>query len=101
MPACGSRVVKGYAATSGVARVSRVEQPALAGVGGADDDDLPGPLLGNLVAGRPTLLGMLLGVLDFLPQLAHLRLEIGLHFLAGLVLGHKLNIFFSASLSSG
>ena len=88
MPACGSRVVKGYGADFRRGPRQPRQQPALAAVGSADEHDLPGSLRGNLVADAD-FFRVLAFVLDFLAQLADLRLEFGLQFLAGLVLGHQ------------
>src|SRR5262249_46777788 len=64
------------------------EQATLAGVRSADDQVLPGPLLGDLVADA-ALLGMLLGVLDLGAGVADLRLQLRLQLLARLVLGQQ------------
>ena len=50
MPGCGSRVVNGYGAISGVARVSLRQKLAFAGVGTAEDDRPAGPLPLNVRA---------------------------------------------------
>ena len=48
MPACGSRVVNGYGATSGVARVSRVSSRLLPALGPPRSITWPAPCLGIL-----------------------------------------------------
>ena len=72
------------------------QQPALARVRSADDHILPGPLPGKLVADAD-LLRMLLRLLDLVLELAHLRLEIGLQFLARFVLRYEPKHFLQAS----
>src|SRR5438552_12452908 len=58
MPACGSRVVNGYGATSGVARVSRVSSRLLPTLGAPTTTYCPAPCLGILWL-TPTFLGCL------------------------------------------
>ena len=64
------------------------EQTTLAGVGASEQDILSCSLLGYFVADAD-FLGVLLFLLDFFAQIAHARFQIGLHFLAGFVLGQK------------
>src|SRR5262249_31133304 len=64
------------------------DDAALAGVGPAQQDHLPGPLARDLVADAP-LFGAALLLLDLLLRLADLGLQLGLELLAGLVLGQQ------------
>src|SRR5207237_8545286 len=92
MPACGSRVVKGYGATSGVARVSRVSSRLLPVLGAPKTTYWPAPCFGILWL-TPTFLGLLRSCsASFLASLMRV-LRSACHFSLSLCLGESEYLF--------